>query len=69
MNKLIKIYLIEGHAYAYHLSKVYIIYYRIRQENTKFIVLLLEKNNVKVQNYSNYQTDLLILELIHLDGL
>ena len=39
-----------GHAYAYYFSKICIVYYRIRQENTKFTVLFSGKTMFKLKN-------------------
>ena len=50
MKKLIKMYLVHGHACAYHFSKIYIVCYRIRQENTKFTVLFPGKTMFKFKN-------------------
>ena len=63
-------YYIDGDAYAYYfskISKIYIVRYIIRQENKvhRFISRL---NNVKTQKYSKILPDLVILELIALNG-
>ena len=45
-KKLIKIHLIDGAFYAYYFSKNYIVWYRIRQDNSKFTVSFPGKTGV-----------------------
>ena len=67
-NKPIKKYLIDGACllYAYYFSKIYIVCHIIRQEKDHHFVF--QQNNVKVQQYSKILLDLVILELISLNG-
>ena len=68
-NKPIKKNLINGACllYAYYFSKIYIVCHnKTRKHKDHHFVF--QQNNVKVQQYSKILPDLVILELISLNG-
>ena len=51
-----------GHVYAYYFSTINIVFYVIKQENTKFTVMFPGKRMLNLKKYSKILPDLVISE-------